>query len=221
MRDHIADIAQRLFGERGFDAVTVGEIATAADVSAATVFNYFPTKEDLFYSGMDSFESLLVEAVRRRPKGSTVLRAFQGFVIDNCKRLALDETAEITRSTSLIVASSASLRAREREIVARYIDALAALIRADTKAKPDNVEPVVVATALMGVQRALVAYVRAKVLEGWRGPKLATAARRQANRGFRLLEAGLATYAPRLDTYDDSSLAPRSWSKRRRSDDRA
>jgi AcrR family transcriptional regulator len=208
MRDHIAETAQRLFGERGFDAVTVGEIAAEADVSEATVFNYFPTKEDLFYSGMDSFESLLVEAVRRRPKGSTVLRAFQGFVIDNCRRLALDETAELTRSASLIVASSASLRAREREIVARYIDVLAALIRADAKAKPDDVEPVVVATALMGVQRAVVAYVRAKVLEGWRGPKLATAARRQANRGFRLLETGLATWGALYGAAPSRSTRP-------------
>jgi AcrR family transcriptional regulator len=194
-RVHIAETAQRLFGERGFDAVTVGEIAGAADVSEATVFNYFPTKEDLFYSGMETFESLLVEAVRQRPRGSTVLHAFQGFVLDNCKRLALDETAELTSSALLIVASSASLRAREREIVARYVDALAALIRADTKAKPDDIEPTVVATALMGVQRSIVSYVRAKVLEGRRGPKLAMGARRQANRGFRRLEMGLATYA--------------------------
>ncbi len=47
----IAGEAHRLFSDRGFDAVTVAEVARAADVSEGTVYNYFPTKEDLFYGG--------------------------------------------------------------------------------------------------------------------------------------------------------------------------
>ena len=50
-RQLLADTARRLFSERGFEQVSVAEIARAADVSAATVFNYFPTKEDLVFSG--------------------------------------------------------------------------------------------------------------------------------------------------------------------------
>ncbi|MGW4802152.1 helix-turn-helix domain-containing protein [Nonomuraea sp. NPDC004297] len=65
----IADAALRLFALRGFDAVTVNEVAEAAEVSAKTVFNYFPAKEQLFYE----HEPLLVgdpaEVVRRRPGG--------------------------------------------------------------------------------------------------------------------------------------------------------
>ena len=48
-RQLIADTAWRLFADRGFDRVTVAEIAREAQVAEATVFNYFPTKEDLFY----------------------------------------------------------------------------------------------------------------------------------------------------------------------------
>jgi AcrR family transcriptional regulator len=48
----ITEVAQRLFSERGFDAVTVAEVARAADVSEGTVYNYFPTQEDHFYAGM-------------------------------------------------------------------------------------------------------------------------------------------------------------------------
>src|SRR5512139_1460209 len=61
-RREIADAAQALFRARGFDRVTVAEIAAASEVSEGTVFNYFPTKEDLFWSGMDVFEARLVEA---------------------------------------------------------------------------------------------------------------------------------------------------------------
>ncbi len=55
-RELITDTAHRLFSDRGFDAVTVAEVARAANVSEVTVFNYFPTKEDLFFGGMQFFE---------------------------------------------------------------------------------------------------------------------------------------------------------------------
>ena len=71
-RQLIADTARELFAERGFEAVTVSDIARAADVSAQTVFNYFPTKEDLFYSRLEAFESELVAAVRDRAPDESV-----------------------------------------------------------------------------------------------------------------------------------------------------
>jgi hypothetical protein len=61
-RELIAETAKRLFSERGFDAVTVTDVANAAEVSSGTVFNYFPTKEDVFYSEMQSFEEKLRES---------------------------------------------------------------------------------------------------------------------------------------------------------------
>jgi AcrR family transcriptional regulator len=48
-RQAISDVATALFLERGFDAVTVAEVARAADVAVQTVFNHFPAKEDLFF----------------------------------------------------------------------------------------------------------------------------------------------------------------------------
>src|SRR5262245_27740873 len=77
----IADTARRLFGERGFEAVTVAEVAREADVSEATVFNYFPTKEDLFYSGLEAFEEELLSAIRDRDAGESVIAAFRRFVL--------------------------------------------------------------------------------------------------------------------------------------------
>ena len=53
-RQLIADTAWRLFADRGFERVTVAEIAREAQVAVATVFNYFPTKEDLFFYRLEA-----------------------------------------------------------------------------------------------------------------------------------------------------------------------
>src|SRR3954467_5331377 len=80
-RQLIADTARRLFAERGFEQVTVAEIAREAEVSQATVFNYFPAKEDLFYSRLEAFEELLLTAIREREPGQSVLAAFAAFLL--------------------------------------------------------------------------------------------------------------------------------------------
>src|ERR1700687_2783900 len=80
-RQLIAQTARRLFAERGFDAVPVAEVARAAEVSEATVFNYFPTKEDLVYQGMEAFEAELLASVRDRPADESIVAAFGRFVL--------------------------------------------------------------------------------------------------------------------------------------------
>src|SRR2546423_12255503 len=80
-RELIAETARQLFAARGFERVTVAEIARAAEVSEQTVFNYFPTKEDLVYWRLGSFEEELLSAVRERPSGETALAAFGRFLL--------------------------------------------------------------------------------------------------------------------------------------------
>src|SRR5437764_4481955 len=196
-RQAIAEAAQRLFAERGFDAVTVAEVAREADVSQGTVFNYFPTKEELFYSGMVVFEAELVEAVRGRPAGESALAAFRRFVLDGTGRLAREDVAEVIATAGRVVNASVALQARERAIVAEYTDALAALLAEETGAGAGDVESRAAASALMGVQRALVSYVRAQVLAGLSGPQLAEETKAQGERAFARLERGLAAYAVR------------------------
>src|ERR1700719_2888518 len=93
-RQLIFDAAQRMFAERGFDAVTVAKIARAADVSEVTVFNYFPTKEDLFYGGMQFFEEQLIDAVRGRGRGESALGAFRRRLVDGAGGLATKERVD-------------------------------------------------------------------------------------------------------------------------------
>ena len=65
-RQGISDTATRLFFDRGFDQVTVDEIADAADVGRMTVFNHFPRKEDLFFDRDEEGREILQRALRDR-----------------------------------------------------------------------------------------------------------------------------------------------------------
>jgi AcrR family transcriptional regulator len=194
-RQHIFESASALFERKGFDSVSVSEVARAADVSEVTVFNYFPTKEDLFYGGMQFFEEELIESVRTRPKGEAAVKAFRRRLTAGADRLESRASIAAILKAAQLVSASPSLVAREREIVERYTRRLAALLAAETHADPWDVEPVSVAWAMMATHRALVDDVRRRVLAGQRGPRLAEAYRAQARRGFARLERGLGDYA--------------------------
>ena len=191
-RQRIAETAQRLFAERGFEGVTVAEVAREANVSEGTVFNYFPTKEDLFYSGMETFEAALIDAVRNRPAGESVLAAFRRYVLDQSGGVA--ERAPAIEKAARLVDASPALQARERALVAEYTAVLAELVAAETGAAADDIEPRVVAAALMAAQRELVAQTRANVAAGLRGPALVRRVKAQGARAFDRLEAGLRDY---------------------------
>src|SRR3954452_24903721 len=129
-RQLIAQAARRLFGERGFEDVTVAEVARAADVSEATVFNYFPTKEDLFYSGLEAFEEELLSAIRDRPRGESALAAFGRFVTTPRGVLAAKDPEVVERLAGFtrVIVESPALLGRERQIFEGYAASLAALL---------------------------------------------------------------------------------------------
>jgi AcrR family transcriptional regulator len=193
----IADTARRLFVERGFDAVTVTEIARAAEVAQKTVFNYFPTKEDLVYWRLETFEDELLEAIGDREPGESALAAFGRFVLVPRGLLAEQdpEAAEHLAALTRMITASPALLERERQILERYTASLAALIAEETAAGPDDVEPWVAARALIGVHRTLLDRTRRGVLAGRRGAGLATEVRSQAERALAQLEHGLGGYA--------------------------
>src|SRR5947207_3879556 len=87
-RQEIADHAMRLFATRGFDHVTVAEVAAAAGVSEKTVFNYFPAKEDLFYDEVPARAAALAAAIRGRAPGESILSALRRLQAAECPRLS-------------------------------------------------------------------------------------------------------------------------------------
>jgi AcrR family transcriptional regulator len=190
----IAQTARRLFQEHGFDAVTVADVAREADVSRKTVFNYFPTKEDLFYSGLEFFEAQLLEAIRERKPGESILAAFERFVTEPRGLLAADDPDADERPLAIarLITDSSALLAREQQIYAGYAAALAALIAEETQARPDDIAPWVAANAMIGLHKALVDHVRRRVLAGERDrARIARGLRAQARQAVALLEHGL------------------------------
>jgi len=196
-RDLILDASAELIDARGFDRVTVADVARAAGVSQMTVFNHFPTKEHLFFARMEFFEEELLQSVRRRPRGTSVLDAFRTPVIEGCRGLADPERAEAIARAARLIGNSRTLQSREREIVDHHAAELARLLASEAGAGPDDVEAWGVTMALVGAHRALVRYVRSAVLSGARGKSLARDARRQAEQAFNRLSVGISAYGKR------------------------
>jgi AcrR family transcriptional regulator len=198
-RQVIVEAARRLFAERGFEAVPVSEIARAAEVSEATVFNYFPTKEDLFYHRLEEFEDELLASIRDRAPGESVLAAFGDFVTVPRGLLAADDPEQVEHLAAItrVITESPSLLAREEQIYAKYTAALARLLAVETGASPRDLEPWVVARTLIGLHQALVDYSRREIVAGTRNPTLARRVRRQARKAIELLSSGLGDYGTR------------------------
>ncbi|WP_106396739.1 TetR/AcrR family transcriptional regulator [Actinocorallia populi] len=140
-RQQISDAATGLFLERGFDGVTVGEVAEAAGVSPKTVFNYFPRKEDLL---LDRFPGALEEVarvVRERPAGAHPVDALRDLLL----RLLAEGDAlggYVDRPTFIrfwqVVGESSALKARVREYVEELEDVVARLLAETGGRDPDG-----------------------------------------------------------------------------------
>lgn len=199
-RQLIADTAWRLFSSRGFDQVTVAEIAREAQVAEATVFNYFPSKEDLFYWPMEAFGERLVQTVAARPPGESAVAAFRRALLADGGLLAEAEggavqAAQRLRTVNRVIAGSPALRAREQQASNRTAEALAAVLAADGGAPEGDPIPLVAANALLGAHRGLLEYARRRVLSGADLAGLADEVRQHTAAAFALLEDGLRDYA--------------------------
>jgi AcrR family transcriptional regulator len=193
-RQTIADTALRLFIERGFDQVTVVEVAREAEVSEATLFNYFPTKEDLIFSRMGEYEARLVDAVRDRDPGMSAVAALAEFLLRPQHDRLASRNSESLATIARMITASPALLARERQVFAEHTAELAAVLAEQARADAEDLAPWVVANALMGVHRAILDSVRRRALGGQPNPSLARDVRLQADRALALLAQGLDSY---------------------------
>ncbi len=126
-RARLQDEALRLFAAQGYDATRCEEIAAAADVSPATFFRYFSTKEDAVLS--DVYDPMIAQAVRAQPAGQAPLTAIRGGFAAALGQVGADELETVRHRTALILGVP-QLRARtheqSRSLSEHLADALAA-----------------------------------------------------------------------------------------------
>jgi AcrR family transcriptional regulator len=137
-RAALADAALRLFIDKGYDAVSVKEIADAVDISVPTVFNHVPDGKEalMFDDGTERRENLLA-AVRERADGQSVMDALREFIAGRGPFVA-DSTPEFRRRTELIM-STPALRGYTRKLWISCEEPLAAAIAAEMGSPPDDV----------------------------------------------------------------------------------
>jgi AcrR family transcriptional regulator len=195
-REAIARAALRLFARRGFDAVTVADIARAAKVSEKTVFNYFPAKEDLVFGAGMQRVAALIEAVRARPEGASIVEPFRRWTMDHLDRVEREPVDSITAIPRLVMGSDA-LRNRlfigwEQEAVL-----LGPVIAEQVGGSDSELVPMIVARTLAWTHRLIFRAAFTRLLEGEDQAVVAAELRVEAQRAYDLLEQGLAGYGPR------------------------
>ena len=184
-RQEIADRAMQLFAQRGFDHVTVAEVAGAANVSEKTVYNYFPTKEDLFFDEVPEREAALVAAVTGRRDGESILLALRRLQTAQVPRLCSPGFATFAR----IIEESTALKAKELEVMSRFVQVLTETLQAELAL--DERDARLAAGLLVSVHRQLFRAARKQALAGKHGPAATRRLRADLDRAYHLLEHGL------------------------------
>jgi AcrR family transcriptional regulator len=113
-RDHVRRTAQQLFAEHGFEAVTIADIASGADVAVQTVFNHFTTKEELFFSGRTPWRDGPAEAIRTRDAFTGPLAALRAHLLELVEAYMCRASTPNHRRLMATLEDSPALRAHER-----------------------------------------------------------------------------------------------------------
>ncbi|WP_433237174.1 TetR/AcrR family transcriptional regulator [Streptosporangium sp. CA-135522] len=175
-RQAIADAALQLFLERGYDRVSIRDIAEAADVSTTTLFKHFPGKEALVFDQDEDREAELVAAVRQRPAGQGVVDALREHVLTSWLPVATHpRLAEFTD----LVDSTPALQEYAERMWTRHAAALSAAIADDAGVSHDNIACHALARFVLEIPaltrgrqdpRTAVEEVFGLLAHGWRPP---------------------------------------------------
>ncbi|MFJ8159874.1 TetR/AcrR family transcriptional regulator [Streptomyces sp. NPDC096136] len=195
-RQTIFEAALRLFLSRGFDDVSIVEIAEAAEVSKRTLFTYFPTKEDLVLHRFADHEDESARVVRSRPAGTSPLAALHAHELDALARR--DPVTGLTSDPDAVafarlLSTTASLSERLLRYAGRGIAALAGALE---EAGADELTARLAAVQIVTVLRALADRNSEQVQAGRPADEVYPEAVAAADRAFRLLGTGLADALP-------------------------
>jgi AcrR family transcriptional regulator len=194
-REAIVLAAERLFDQRGFDAVTVAEIAAAAEISVKTLFTYFRSKEDLVFADEERLLARLLGMVDERAPGRTPLQAITAAILD---ALADDRGTRGLESFHRTLASSPAVASRLRRMWEQYENELATLLAHERNEATPCPETRLAAAQLIALVRVAtspdaLAFVRARRSADAAEPVL----REWIERSAAQLGAGLGDYMRR------------------------
>ncbi len=198
MRRQLSDTATRMFLERGFDAVTVSEVAAACGVSEKTVFNYFPSKEALV---LDRLEPA-VDAIRdgladhENPPVATLVNILGREIRGITATLAIGHAESVAglRRFGDLLRHTPALRAYQSDMMDRFATVTAATLAARVGLDPDDPEPQIAARALLGLWRVQADSLHRHLTEGCSPDRLVDAVLADVRRAARLLDAGLGPW---------------------------
>ena len=193
-RRAISGAAMVLFAARGFDEVTISQVADAAGVSKMTVTNYFPRKEDLVFDRAEVIIASLADAAAARAPGESLLAAIRR---DYAERIAAGDVTlgPPTAAFARMVQGSHVLTSRGREIADLTEQALGDAIAAETGA--DDPQQRIVAAQLASVHRVLFAEGVRRSLAGQPRDEIRQVLAAAAHQAFDLLEPSLGGYGVR------------------------
>jgi AcrR family transcriptional regulator len=195
-RLQIADAAMRLFLRDGFDRVTVADVAAAAEVSMTTVFNYFPTKEDLFFDRSEAVIDHLSRVVRDRPAGTSVIDACRTEFRASVQRH--EWTSGLTEGIGRfyeLMDDSPALQARALLMTEQAAQRLTATLGAEIGRPAEDPVVAAMARALVGVRTALHVEARRLMLAGTPLAAAAAALTSAADASYDALATGFAGLA--------------------------
>jgi AcrR family transcriptional regulator len=193
-RQAVSDIATQMFVQRGFDEVTIAQVADAAGVAKMTVTNYFPRKEDLVFDRAEAVEHHLADVIAARAPGESMLAAIRR---DYAEAVARSDVTLGLSSPGFarMILSSPTLVSRAREMLERRERALGDAIAAETGT--DNPQQRLVAALLASVHRVLAAEATLRSLAGQPHEEICAVLADAAARAFDLLEPSLGSYGIR------------------------
>jgi len=195
-RQHISDVATGLFMERGFETVTIAEIAEAAEVSVNTVYNYFPTKEDLFVDREEEIVDRPSRLVRERAVGQSAARA----IVEQLRRDIRERHAYVGLTEGYdrfrqVMTESPTLMARLFTIQGKAVNQLGVTLREEAAAAPEDPTPEFVAHQLVGLQNAVQRCIMRALMEGGGVDEVAEDALRKVDVMESLLSDTVLNYA--------------------------
>lgn len=191
-RRRISNVATGLFMTRGFDNVTVAEIAEAANVSKMTVFNYFPRKEELFFDRGPEAVDLLDKAIRDRAPSESVINALRGLLLRLTEqRHALSALLDTIGPFVQVVQDSPALQAGALQLVNDLETHLAAEFAEVTSGQPTDPLPALAAGLVVATIRTLYQHATRRILAGEPADEIYPDQIALVNKAFDMLDAAI------------------------------